>query len=240
MSPADGLQFQTAEFAGRKCTICSSGIGKAYYQIQGRDACAACAQARLTSQNAIDSGGKMVKALLWGGGAAVLGSAAFAAVALMGFKLAILSIGIGWLVGTAIKKGTEGHTSRKYQVIAVVMTYLAIATSYIPVVIVQLSKKHQTKAQAKVVSIDKPDAAAMDADSALAEPKRSKPLVGSPVLALALAAGLVLALPLLDAFGSMPGGLLTLLIVFFGLQQAWKQTAPDVALVAGPYQNSTT
>ena len=236
MSPTDGLQFQTAEFAGRKCTVCNSVIGDAYYQIQGRDACPTCAQVRLTSQNATDSGGKMLKALLWGGGAAVLGSAAYAAVAMMGVQLAILSIGIGWLVGTAIKKGTEGHTSRKYQVIAVVLTYLAIATSYIPVVVVQLSKKH-----AQVAVKNKPGAApAIDADSQLAQPKRTTALGGSPVLALAMAAGLVLALPLLDAFGSMPGGLLTLLIVFFGLQQAWKQTAPDVALVAGPYQNSTT
>ena len=102
-------------------------------------------------------------------------------------------------------------------------------------------------------------------DGESAAPKRStQPLIGSPVLAIGLAVGLVLALPLLDAFGSMPGGLLmllimffghygfnaqtgeyqggllTLLIMFFGLQQAWKQTAPDVAMVAGPYQNSTS
>lgn len=161
---------------------------------------------RLASQNSSDSRGKMLKAFLWGGGATVLGSAVFAAVAFMGFQLAILSIGVGWLVGTAIKKGTDGHTSRKYQVIAVLLTYLAIATSYIPVVIAQLGKGTS----------------------------------GVTAIGLVLMAGVVIGLPLLDAFTSMPGGLLTLLIIFFGLQQAWKQTAPDVALVAGPYQNSTT
>src|SRR5438309_6134811 len=114
MSPSDGLQFQTAEFSGRKCAVCQTTIGDSFYQIHGHDACPPCAEARLAGQNIPDSGAKMVKALLWGGGAAVIGSAAFAIVAFMGLRLAILSIGIGWLVGTAIKKGTQGHTSRKY------------------------------------------------------------------------------------------------------------------------------
>lgn len=231
MSPADGLQFQTAEFAGRKCTVCNSAIDATYYQIQGRDSCPACAQARLASQNLEDSGGKMLKALLWGGGAALAGSAGFAIVALMGFQLAILSIGIGWLVGTAIKKGTGGHTSRKYQIIAVVLTYLAIATSYIPVVIVQMSKD-RTKVETK-------GTAGKMADAPQLAHAKPAPLVTNPLLAFGMAIGLVLAIPLIDAFSSMPGGLLTLLIIFFGLQQAWKQTTPDVALVAGPYQNST-
>lgn len=236
MSPADGLQFQTAEFAGRKCTLCNSAIGSTYYQVQGRDACPTCAQMRLASQNSSDSGGKMLKALLWGGGAAVLGSAVFAAVALMGFQLAILSIGVGWLVGTAIKKGTDGHTSRKYQVIAVLLTYLAIATSYIPVVIAQLGKDNKDKT-ATAGSQSGKAAEAERADVAVPLPQTGTG--GVTAIALVLMAGVVIGLPLLDAFTSMPGGLLTLLIIFFGLQQAWKQTAPDVALVAGPYQNST-
>jgi hypothetical protein len=231
MSPSgetDDLQFHKAEFSGRKCVVCKSAIGDSYYQIQGRDACATCAKVRLEAQNLGDSGGKMMKALLWGGGAALLGSAAFAAVAFMGLRLAILSIGIGWLIGTAIKKGTEGHTSRKYQVIAVLLTYMAIATSYIPLVIVQLAKT-QAKKQAQIVS----------RTSSENEATPKKPVSsGSAGLALVVMAGLVIALPFLDAFGRMPSGLITLLIVFFGLQQAWKQTAPDQAVVVGPYPNT--
>ncbi len=240
MSQADGLQFQTAEFAGRKCTLCSSAIGDSYYQIQGRDACPTCAQMRLASQNSSDSGSKMLKALLWGGGAAILGSAAFAAVALLGFQLAILSIGVGWLVGTAIKKGTDGHTSRKYQVIAVLLTYMAIATSYFPVVIAQLGKDRGKKVTAGSESGKAAETAADTTSAEVTLPLPQTGTQGVTPVALVLMAGLVVALPLLDAFSSMPGGLLTLLIIFFGLQQAWKQTAPDVSLVAGPYQNSTT
>ena len=225
MSPSgetDDLQFHKAEFSGRKCAVCKSPIGDVFYQIHGHDACATCAQARLAAQNIGDSGSKMVKALLWGGGAAILGSAAFAIVAFMGARLAILSIGIGWLVGTAIKKGTEGHTSRKYQIIAVLLTYLAIATSYIPLVIAEVAK-HPPKGQE---SVDRP---AIQTD---------RPSSGSAGVALITVAGLVLALPLLDAFGRMPSGLITLAIVFFGLQQAWKQTAPDAAVIVGPYPNT--
>ena len=234
MSPAgesEDLQFQKAEFTGRTCTFCKSAIGDTYYQIQGRDACATCAHARTAAQTATDSGGKMMKALLWGGGAAIAGSLAFAFVAYLGFQLAILSIGIGWLVGTAIKKGTQGHTSRKYQIIAVLLTYLAIATSYVPLVIAQvITHKGEKDKDGKTV----PAAPAAEPEAKV----RPAATGGSPGLALLMALGLILVLPFVDAFSSMPGGLLTLLIVFFGLQQAWKQTAPDDALIAGPYPNT--
>ena len=234
MSPTEGLQFQTAEFAGRKCTVCQTVLGDSYYHLQGLDACPTCAQARLESQGTTDSGGKMMKGLLWGSGAALLGSAAFAAVAIQGFQLSILSIGIGWLVGTAIKKGTAGHTSRKYQVMAVILTYLAIASSYIPVMIAQMPQEAKDRFAS---TVNKGRA------EANASPRpRDKPNLAVALLALGVAAALafvlVLALPVIDAFTSLPGGLLTLLIAFFGLQQAWKRTAPDVALVAGPYQSS--
>jgi len=225
MSPSGGtddLQFHKAEFSGRKCAVCQSAIGDTFYQIQGRDACATCAQMRLANQNIGDSGGKMLKALLWGAGAAFLGSAAFAIVAFMGLRLAILSIGIGWLVGTAIKKGTDGHTSRKYQIMAVLLTYMAIATSYIPLVIAEAAK-HPPKSQQKIDPAHRPPVSA-----------------GAAGIALVTIAGLVVALPFLDAFSRMPSGLITLLIVFFGLQQAWHQTKPDDAIVVGPYPNTPT
>ena len=232
---ADDLQFQKAEFAGRKCAVCQSAIGAAYYQIQGRDACPTCAQLRLASQNAPDSRGKMLRAFLCGTGAAILGSAAFAIMALMGLRLAILSIGIGWLVGTAINKGTGGHTSRKYQVMAVLLTYLAIATSYIPPVLAQVAKQ-RSKAASLTSQIGQRQE---DREKATAEPKPKRAVsAGSAGVALVIVTGMVVALPLIDAFGRLPMGLITLLIVFFGLQQAWKQTAPDDDLVAGPYQHA--
>jgi hypothetical protein len=241
MSPSGGtedLQFQKAEFSGRTCVVCKSVIGDKYYQIQGRDACATCAEARVHARYLGDSGSKTIRALLWGSGAAILGSAAFAAVAFMGAWLAILSIGIGWLVGTAIKKGTEGHTSRKYQVMAVLLTYMAIATSYIPLVIVQMAKT-RAKNSAKAAGV----AATATAPLPDSTPKPRAPGSGGPALGQAAAsivtlAALAIALPLLVAFRTMPSGLITLLIIFFGLQQAWKQTAPDDALVLGPYPNT--
>jgi len=237
MSPAgetDDLQFQKAEFAGRTCTACRAAIGDTYYQIQGRDACPTCAQLRLATQNATDSGGKMFKGFLWGSGAAFLGSAGYALLLFMNVQLSIVSIGIGWLVGTAIKKGTDGHTSRKYQVMAVLLTYLAIAFAFLPVMIVSLVKDHKPAAASSKNPRSARPPQANDDD---ATPKKA-PAAGSLVLALIMAVGISIGLPLIVAFGSMPGGLLTLLIIFFGLQQAWVQTKPDDALVAGPYQNT--
>ena len=238
MSPAgetDDLQFQKAEFAGRTCTACRAAIGDTYYQIQGRDACPTCAQLRLATQNATDSTGKMFKGFLWGSGAAFLGSAGYAILLYMHAQLSIVSIGIGWLVGTAIKKGTEGHTSRKYQVMAVLLTYLAIAFAYLPMMIASVFKDHKPAAVSSSKNPVTTRPAPVNDDDAT--PKKA-PSAGSLVLALIMAVGFSIALPLIVAFKTMPGGLLTLLIIFFGLQQAWVQTKPDDALVAGPYQNT--
>jgi hypothetical protein len=250
MSPSGGtddLQFQKAEFSGRTCVVCKSVIGDKYYQIQGRDACATCAEVRVHARYLGDSGSKTIRALLWGSGAAILGSAAFAAVAFMGARLAILSIGIGWLVGTAIKKGTEGHTSRKYQVMAVLLTYMAIATSYIPLVIVQMAKtraKNSAKAAAAAATPLKPGVtgtAIAPLPDSTPKPRPAGPAglaLGQAAASIVTLAALAVALPLVVAFRTMPSGLITLLIIFFGLQQAWKQTAPDEALVLGPYPNT--
>jgi hypothetical protein len=46
----------------------------------------------------------------------------------------------------------------------------------------------------------------------------------------------VLALPLVVIFGSMPGGLISALIIGIGMHQAWKMTAPIQLAITGPFK----
>jgi hypothetical protein len=96
---------------------------------------------------------------------------------------------------------------------AVVLTYLAISTSYVPVAIVQFSK---TKAA-------KP-----------ASPTQAKeaPSIGVALLGLAV---LAVAAPFLSLTGGV-GGIISLLIIFFGLQRAWRMTARPDIVISGPFQ----
>jgi hypothetical protein len=56
------------------------------------------------------------------------------------------------------------------------------------------------------------------------------------VLALGALFVLSLALPVLVVVGSLPGGLISAIIMGVGLRQAWQMTAAPAVRVRGPYQ----
>jgi hypothetical protein len=61
----------------------------------------------------------------------------------------------------------------------------------------------------------------------------------SPAAVVKAAASLavfVFALPVLVVAGSMPTGLLSAAIIFFGMQQAWRMTGLPRLVVTGPYR----
>ena len=60
---------------------------------------------------------------------------------------------------------------------------------------------------------------------------------GSQALkALGALAVLVFALPVISVFGSLPFGLISALIIFIGMRQAWKMTATPELQISGPYK----
>src|SRR5439155_3866977 len=50
-------------------------------------------------------------------------------------ELGIVAIGVGLLVGIAVRKGSGGRGGRKFQALAMVLTYLSITASYVPLVL---------------------------------------------------------------------------------------------------------
>lgn len=233
-SAHEELQFHTAETVDTrpKCGACSAVLDATFYQIEGVNVCAGCADARRAYQELPDSGAKFGKALLYGSGAAALGWAGWSAVEIAtGFQIGLLAIGVGWLVGTAIRKGTDGHTSRKYQIMAVVLTYLAISMSFVPILIADLVKKGDPAKQAEAAKNDGAKQKAVP--EVVAEPEGPPP---SLFVSLVFLFGLALASPLLSAFYGFPMGLISLFILYLALRQAWALTAPDDALITGPFE----
>jgi hypothetical protein len=47
---------------------------------------------------------------------------------------------------------------------------------------------------------------------------------------------LIFALPLLSVFGSLPLGVISALIIFIGMRQAWTMTAKPQLALSGPYR----
>jgi len=220
--PPESLQFRKAEHAeeplnGPRCTICSKPIVGTYYHAQGQVVCPACAKAVEAGQNAPPAH-TLLKSFIYGLGAAIAGTALFSIVWIVtNYQLALIAILIGYMVGKAVRHASKGLGGRPQQILAVLLTYFSITTSYIPVGVYHYSQKPKAAVAAQA-----------------AAPKHSAgPTTWSGiVLALLM---LVVAAPFMSLNQGL-GGILTLLIVFWGLQRAWHLTGRSNILVMGPYE----
>ena len=233
------LQFQRAEpiEAGetsvnvQRCVLCKAPITGTYFHAQGQVVCPMCA-GRIQSGQQAPPATSLARAALYGAGAALAGCILYAAVAiLLNLQIGIIAIAVGFLVGKAIRVGSNGLGGRPQQVLAVLLTYFSITTSHIPVYIYHISKNPQKLAQAKQNSAKQAPA---PTDSEARKPVRIG-IAGAIVMLLLIFA----AAPF---FGLTTGisGFISLFIIFIGLQQAWRLTGRSDILVMGPYETTPT
>ena len=226
---AESLQFRTAEIPGsgrQTCSVCRTAFDGEYYHLAGLVTCPACAQERLADKQRKGGWAEFGRAALFGLGAAVAGSALYAIVAYAtNMQFSLLAIVVGIMVGKAVLYGSRGIRGRRYQVLAVLLTYGSITSSAIPEMIGELRKLEQQK-----TGQQKAEAPAAAAPNQAEAP----PSFGAFVVAMLLLIGLALLLPF---FGiASVSGILNVLIIGIGLMQAWRRTQADDAAIAGPYQ----
>jgi hypothetical protein len=155
--------------------------------------------------------------------AAVAGALIYYAVlAIANLEIGIVAILIGYMVGYSVRKGARGG-GRRFQILAVVLTYAAVALAYTPIII-----RGVIDAQNKSRNEQRADAVAEQA------PTPVKPVAG--VVGILVLFGFAAALPVLVIFNSFPSGLISAFIIFIGLRQAWKMTAAPHVQVLGPYR----
>src|ERR1700685_3431899 len=144
-------QFSTAEYAtgtgGDRCQFCQQSLGGIYYRVNEARACAGCAE-KMRTEIAVDRHAAYVRALAYGIGAAVVGMIGYSLIAslLQGWVISYMSIGVGWLVGTAMMKGSNGLGGRRYQIAAAFLTYAAVSMAAIPIWI-HFASEHEQKRQ---------------------------------------------------------------------------------------------
>ena len=129
---SDPLQFDTAEYAGSGpvCSGCRQPAFSDYFRANNRVFCRSC---RSAIEQHLDQPGQLGRAALWGVGAAVAGAALYYAVlAITHLQIGLIAVAVGYLVGRAVRQGSGTIGGRRYQVLAVALTYLAIASSYLP------------------------------------------------------------------------------------------------------------
>jgi hypothetical protein len=109
------------------CSDCKEVMRMSYFALEGRPLCAKC---RMPYQQKVQFGtgpAAMRRAVLYGAAAATVGAIVLGIVVLaFGFGRVPLSIGIAYLVAKAIGKATGDYGGRRYQILAVCLTYFAI------------------------------------------------------------------------------------------------------------------
>jgi hypothetical protein len=227
---SDIPQFKTAEYSGTAgetaCKTCAQPINGASYRVNGALTCANCA-ARVKEQLLKDSHTAFGRGVLFGVGGAMLGLCIYVAFALLtGWVIGYISLAVGYIVGKAIIMGSGGLGGRRYQVAAVLLTYMAVSLAAVPIAISQHMKQKSAQQHAQ------------GGDSSLTgAPKAVSPPKMSAARAVGVLTILGLASPFLD-LRNPAHGIIGLIILFVGIRIAWKITAAKTVSIVGPQHES--
>ena len=214
------------------CAACGDAITQQYYHLNGRPTCDRC-RAKAGILLATPKGmGPLGKAAMFGIGAAIAGAVVYYGVMeITGLEIGIVAILIGYMVGWGVRRGAGGRGGRRFQILAVVLTYWSVGLAYSPSVLKGMTEGKSTSSLSSTAAGSTADSASVNAS------KGTGGSAGmSPVVAILLLIGFVFALPVLAVFGSLPAGLISGFIIFIGLRTAWRMTAGIDLVQTGPFR----
>jgi hypothetical protein len=207
------LSFERAEFEGHappalSCAFCNQPLTAQYWQVSTRPACGQCRGSIAREVESSRSGASFLRASGYGFFAALLGCIAWIAIEkLFHVQIGFVAIGVGYLVGKAVRRGSGGLGGRRYQILALAFTYAAIALSSLPDLLEALRQRAESNAFS-------------------APPSPAGVLWGWTLLL-----GIALASPFLQGTENIIG----LFIIGIGLYEAWKFTRAVPLQVLGPF-----
>lgn len=238
MSDMPSLQFDRVEHqpgatAQSSCKSCSKRIVQSYYEANGQIICSDCRQT-ITESGSGSRFGRIGRAFAAGFGAALLGAILWYGVRkITGYEVGIISIAIGVAVGRAVRWGSRNRGGWAYQLIAILLTYTSVAGNYMPDVF-----------QVMMKSNDEVETSAAPAAATQAPAAKPKVVAASTVPAanamppvLAVLAFLLIAFGIAAAAPFMAGAenIIGLLIIAFGLFEAWKLNKRVEIAMTGPF-----
>jgi hypothetical protein len=228
-----GLRFDRATYGstaetGVPCAKCKGSIGDAYWKWQRQIVCARCREELAKFLDDSQSQARLGKAILLGGATALGCGIAYAVfVATTRIQFALATIGIAFVIARVVRKASAGIGGRRFQAVAVALTYVAATMGYLPGIwagLQEASAEHRQKAAA---TSESGDAGAPQAGDA----RPGKVSAIDLVVAVGWLIGIMLAAPFLEAANAPLG----LLIVGFGLWEAWKLSRGPPLQIEGPY-----
>lgn len=237
---ADDLQFDHAEpeapASGKAmtCSGCERPIRSRYFEVNGDVVCQACERKLAKTQDARPGVVRPAKALGLGVAAAAVGAGIYyAIVAITGYEIGLVAIVVGILVGVAVKIGSDNVGGIGYQALAVVLTYCAIVSTYMPIIL-DAAYAEMEKQQTPAAADAGPTGDGGAADPVAPEPTEPSdpPTVGEYVTAYAELFWFAARVP----FMAVTDNLIGLLIIGFALFQAWVIPRRTVFEISGPFE----
>ncbi|MBI5517858.1 MAG: hypothetical protein HY909_29070 [Deltaproteobacteria bacterium] len=244
--PQEPLSFDRADFegatpVGMPCAVCGGVARDEYFQFEGRPACGTCREAIDRSVAQAAKPGTFLHAAARAGAVALLCGAVYAAfVGVTHTELALLTLGIGYLVGRSIQGITRGFGTLRYQLLAVLLTYLASTMGYaVPIVrgLRQVQESHQTSpaGPAAPTAEPSPRPSVPPSRAPAGASTEEAPSPARVVLSGVLLLGLCLVAPFLMVSQGL-GGVLSLIIIAVALHEAWRRARGVQPVFTGPHK----
>lgn len=211
-------------FSDRKptCAACNQAIADAYYSAGKKIICPQC-HAQITGSGAGATTLRIFKALGIGTAAAILGAAIWLGVRrATHMEIGYVALLVGFLVGAGVRMGSGNRGGIAYQIMAVILTYLAVAANYTPDVYAEMIKGFESRHS--TAAITTPGAAA-------AQPAASEPSAALKSVFVVISFFIALIAPFL----SLPGNIIGVVIIAIALWEAWKINAGGISSISGPF-----
>lgn len=245
MSANDDIQFDRAEFntdSAATCAECGTPLARFYYEANSQTVCEACRYAIETRFNGGSGIGRFARAAAFGLIAAAVGFGIYYGIAaLTGYEFGLIAIVVGFMVGTAVRIGSRGRGGWIYQTLAIVLTYLAIVSTYIPPLVKGLKEAaRQEQAQLTAASTTSavqatPASASNGAGPAQPDPATSLPRPVGMAIGLAILLAIACIAPFLAGFQNIMG----IVIIGIGIFEAWKLNRRGELVITGPHAIAT-
>jgi hypothetical protein len=152
-SQFEPLTFDASASPGAaSCAKCGTQLRGSYHMVDESMACAKCRYAAEAQSAGGTGAGALLRAIGFGTGAAIVGAVGYYAfVKITDIEWALLTALVGIGVGMAVRVGSRGHGGRKYQVVALVLTYFAMSGAYLPFIAAGVDEA--SKASAGVLAL---------------------------------------------------------------------------------------
>jgi hypothetical protein len=246
------LSFDRATYAAPRastaapCGSCKKPLTDQYWKWQRLIVCEQCRDGLATTLAKSQSASAFGKAVLKGGGAALGCGIAYAIfVGVTEIQFALATIGIAIVIATVVRQASHGVSGRRFQVLAVALTYLASTMGYAPAIFraATAPSHHDATTTAGIHPANAPPSAS-DGDATSsgsvddaagakpASPPQKRVSLLQFIGAIGVLVGITLAAPFLELSESPIGAV----IIAIGLWQAWQRSRGIPLAIEGPYR----